>query len=105
MHAIDFEITCIGGVWINGQQVDIQRHRSLCGKRHFRRRCEQAPVRFIVIGQYMTRRAQSLQSGKRVFQHLRIVQIRHIIERTDLPAHLRENRLRHALFARRDINE
>ena len=53
----------------------------------------------------MTRRAQSLQSGKRVFQHLRIVQIRHIIRRADLPAHLRENRLRHALFARRDINE
>ena len=85
------------------QQVDVQRHAHMAGKRHLADGGHQAAVAAVVVGEDFSTGAQRINRVDQVHQILRVVQIRHVVPH--LVQRLRKDRATHAVLALAQVNQ
>ena len=79
---------------LGDQQIDIERHAHMPGKRHLAHRGEQAAVAAVVIGQDQRPLAQGVHGAHQAHQILRLLEVRHGV--AELIERLRQNAAAHA---------
>ena len=99
----NLEVAPIGGIRVNRQQVQIDRHTTPASKSHFGERDEQPSIRTIVIGENFVLTTQIRQGRRQREQLSRVIQIWAF--RPDLSGHLRQCRSTQTLLATRQIDQ